>query len=160
MTENKEILSQLKAKRKSLENELNKLNKAIFALEPNPPHFMEWKVRALECIEGFNTYSQTAEILNCVFINDPQILEDDVLRKRYITGLSVALNDLCKTGVIKKFRLSRVKGDFYGFPDWFTSDGSLKKEFYGPRIMQMNRDVNAMMVTKMEAGTTAYSGMA
>lgn len=146
-----EILKDLKQKRKSLEAELTRVNKAIFALEPVPIQYMEWKRKAIECLNGFHSYSQTLDILSCVFNDTPDILEDEILRKRYVTGLSVALDDLCKTGVIKKFKLYRIKGNFYGFPHWFNEDGTLQKDFYNWLMLSMEQDVNHLLMNKEAA---------
>src|SRR5665213_424399 len=90
-----EILKDLKKERRDLEAKLTRVNKAIFALEPMPIQYMEWKQKAITCLSGFNHYCQTVDILKCVFENEPDLLDDELLRKRYVTGLSVALNDLC-----------------------------------------------------------------
>mgnify|MGYP001110023209 CR=1 FL=1 len=146
-----ELLKTLKKQRKALEAELTKVNKAIFALEPMPVQFIGWKDKALECLTNFNCYSQTVEILNCVFFENDEILQDDVLRKRYITALSVALLDMVKRGQLKMFKLYREKGSFYGFPQWFEENGNLKKKYYSQKMKNMNKDLNDFLLKDKEA---------
>lgn len=141
-----EVLKALKKQRTALEAELTKVNKAIFALEPMPVHFIGWKNRALECLNGFNCYTQTVDILNCVFCDSMQELDNEIIRKRYITALSVALLDMVKTGQLKMFKLYRVKGSFYGFPEWFEDDGKLKKKYYSDKMKNMNKDLNDFLM--------------
>jgi len=100
------VLSTLKSKKKELQGELDRVNKAIAALEPIPVQYMQWRVKAMDCIARQNRYIQTTEILNCVI---GKIDEKD-LRRKYINALSVALNYLCKDGELKKFSLKKEKG--------------------------------------------------
>lgn len=146
-----ELLKTLKKQRKTLEAELTKVNKAIFALEPMPMQFIGWKNKSLECFNNFGCYSQTVDILNCVFYDNPEILEDEVLRKRYITALSVALLDMVKRGQLKMFKLYREKGSFYGFPQWFEENGNLKKKYYSQKMKNMNKDLNDFLLKDKEA---------
>lgn len=141
-----QILTNLKKQRRLLEKELSRINKAIFALEPLPAQFMEWKQKALQFIADFKCYSQTSEILNFVFKDSPEILEDIIIRKRYTTALSVALNDLYKAKMINKFRLYRVRGDFYGLPEWFAQDGVLNKKYYSRKLIALNTNVNLLLM--------------
>ena len=146
-----EIIKDLKKKRKDLEAELTRVNKAIFALEPNPIQYMEWKEKALECLNGSKCYLQTLEILNCLFFDKIAVLEDEIKRKRYVTGLSVALNDLCKNNLIKKFHIYRIKGDFYGFPTWFKENGALKIEHFSRKLTMMNIDPETIEIVDKAA---------
>lgn len=142
MLEQKVILKSLKEQRKALEIELTKVNKAILALEPMPVEFVRWKEKSLACMKNFDCYSQTTEILECVFGDKKDILEDAALRRRHTTALSVALLEMVKTGKLKTFKLYRVKGSFYGFPEWFNKDGSLNKKYYSDKMKLLNTDAN------------------
>jgi hypothetical protein len=113
-------LSELKKEKKELEAKLKRINKALLALEPLPIQYMQWRVKALECIYAQDRYCQTTDILACVIGTE---ISDKELRRRYINALSVALSYLCKDGELKKFKLKKRKGDFYGFPDWFSEEG-------------------------------------
>lgn len=146
-----ELLKTLKVQRKKLEAELTKVNKAIFALEPMPVQFIGWKDKALECLNSFGAYTQTVDILNCVFFENEAILDDEILRKRYITALSVALLDMVKRGQLKMFKLYREKGSFYGFPHWFEENGNLKKKYYSQKMKNMNKDLNEFLLKDKEA---------
>ncbi|MEO5593449.1 MAG: hypothetical protein ABIR15_01265 [Chitinophagaceae bacterium] len=132
-----EILGDLKKERRRLKAELAKVDKAIFSLGAFPVHFMDWKQKALDCMDILNGYTQTAQVLEWVFAAEPKAMENEVLRRKYITALSVALNDLHKTGIIKKFRIPRVQGNFYGLPFWFNENGTLKKNYYGKKLGAM-----------------------
>jgi hypothetical protein len=120
MSDSKNIISTLKKEKKELEARLKKVNNALQALEPIPIQYMKWRVNALECIQIRDKYCQTSEILMCVIGKE---IEDKELRRRYINALSVALTYLCKDGELKRFKLKKRKGDFYGFPAWFSEDG-------------------------------------
>lgn len=124
-----DILSALKKEKRELEIQLSKVNNAIKGYEPVPIQYMKWRVRALECINGHEHFVQTSEILACTLEKKvyQQVIKDKELRKRYITGLSVALTYLCKDGELKKFYLKKRKGAFYGLPEWFESNGTPKE---------------------------------
>lgn len=121
---NDNILSSLKQEKKELEQKLSRVNKAILALEPIPVQYMQWRVKAMECIREKSKYIQTSEILECVMGK----IEEKDLRRKYINALSVALNYMCKDGELKKFSLRKRKGDFYGFPEWFDKHGLPTKD--------------------------------
>lgn len=146
MFEEKTILKNLKEKRKALEAELTKVNRAILALEPMPVEFMRWKEKALDCIKGFKCYCQTTDILECVFTDSEEMLEDAVFRRRHLTALSVALGEMVKTGKLKTFKLYRTKGNFYGFPQWFNSNGTLNKKYYSDKMRLLNTDANDWII--------------
>ena len=138
-----DVISNLKKQREFHLNEYKKIDRAIAALVPTPTQYMNWKEKALDCIRSNECYSQTADILLCVV--GKEVLKDEVLRRRYITALSVTLNELNKIGVLKKFRLKSVKGDFYGLAEWFTKNGSLKKEYYSTTIMNFEHRINELI---------------
>lgn len=142
MQKERAIIRDLKVQRKELESQLAKVNKAIAALEPVQLHTIGWKDKALECLQDFNCYTQTVDILNCVFYDKMEELENEVNRKRYITALSVALLDMVKTGELKMFKIPKVKGSFYGFPQWFDDNGNVKKKYYSKKMKNMNKDIN------------------
>ena len=119
----------LKKKRARLEHELVKVNKAIALLDTSVIHFMDWKQKALACMDEMVGCVQTSQILEWVFTGDPAKLENTVLRRKYITALSVALNSLNSEGLIKKFRLPGTQGHFYGLASWFTENGTLVKKY-------------------------------
>ena len=131
-----DALTQLKKEKKELEARLKLVSNAIIALEPVPIKYMQWGNKAIDCTRKKAHYIQTSEILTCVVGED--IEENKDLRKRYITALSVALNYLCKDGDLKKFKVRKLKGDFYGLPEWFNEDGSLKNEYLGERLTVTN----------------------
>ena len=141
-----EILGDLKKERKRLMAALAKVDKAILALGAYPVHFMDWKQKALDCMDILNGYTQTSQILEWVFADNPKAIKDEVLRRKYITALSVALNDLHKTGIIKKFWIPRVQGNFYGLPFWFNENGTLKKNYYGKKLGAMYKHDNELAV--------------
>ena len=136
----------LKKKRARLENDLVKVNKAIAALDTSGIHFMDWKQKALACMDAMDGCVQTSQILEWVFIDDAGKLKNTVLRRKYITALSVSLNSLHSEGLVKKFRLPGTQGHFYGLANWFTEDGSLAKKYFGKRLHLMFPDKTELTV--------------
>jgi hypothetical protein len=142
-----DILSALKKEKKELEKKLIQVNNAIKGYEPVPIQYMKWRIRALQCINGHKHFVQTAEILECTLEEEvyQQIIEDKELRKRYITGLSVALTYLCKDGELKKFYLKKRKGAFYGLPEWFESDGIPNESVLRKSVMIENKPLRDLL---------------
>jgi hypothetical protein len=52
-------------------------------------------------------------------------LENGERRRIYITGLSVALNNLQKNKQLCSLSIPGEKGSFYGLNEWFDHDGKL-----------------------------------
>ncbi len=146
-----ELLKALKKQHNALEAELAKVNKAIHALEPVEMHMMRWKDKAIECLNDFSHYCQTVDILECVYENNKEILDNEVTRKRHITALSVALLDMVKTGQLVMFKVRKTKGSFYGFPEWFEKDGSLKKKYLCKKLKKLNGSLSGLLITNKEA---------
>jgi len=146
-----ELLNALKKEHNALEAELAKINKAIHALEPVEMHLMRWKEKAIECLTDFSHYCQTVDILECVFENSKEVLENEVTRKRHITALSVALLDMVKTRQLMMFKVHTVKGSFYGFPEWFEKKGSLKKKYLSTKLKKLNGSLSGLLITNKVA---------
>ncbi len=146
-----ELLKALKKQHNVLEAELAKIDKAILALEPVEMHMMRWKDKAIECLNDFSHYCQTVDILECVYENSKEILDNEVTRKRHITALSVALLDMVKTGQLMMFKVRKTKGSFYGFPEWFERDGSLKKKYLSTKLKKLNGSLNELLITNKVA---------
>ncbi len=146
-----ELLKSLKKQHNALEAELAKVNKAILALEPVEMHLMRWKDKAIECFNNFSHYCQTVDILECVYENSKEILQNEVTRKRHITALSVALLDMVKTGQLMMFKVRKTKGSFYGFPEWFEKDGSLKKKYLSTKLKKLNGSLKKLLITNKVA---------
>lgn len=86
---------------------------------------LPWTEKSVECIRLFNEVVSTDEILRCIFSNRMDELADSFQRKGYITGLSVALNKLCKAGKLKNIKVKGVRGLMYGLPEWWNDNNEL-----------------------------------
>ena len=87
-----------------------------------------WTEKAKTCIENFNEFCSTHEILNCLFFDNKDELADPRKKRSYLVGLSVALSNLCNTGRLFKVVYTGVKGHFYGLIEW-TNEGTLIEEY-------------------------------
>jgi hypothetical protein len=85
-----------------------------------------WAAYSLDRIETANELLTTDEILQLIFVDRLNELKDMRNRKRYIASLSVALNKLEKSGRIIKIKVPKVKGLFYGLPQWKSESGELQ----------------------------------
>ncbi|MEP6750062.1 MAG: hypothetical protein ABJB86_20155 [Bacteroidota bacterium] len=145
MNNEDETVAALKTERRRLQAELARIDKALLDLNKAPIHFLNWKQKGLEFLEQAGCYSQSALMLQWVFSGAPGTLSSSYLRRKYITALSVALHDLNGQRIIKKFRVPKIQGDFYGLPAWFEQDGSLKKEYYGDTLIRRFPERNLLL---------------
>ena len=131
------IILELLEQKKSLEDtiqektkELQQVNTAIASLEGNiatTPRY-NWSENAMECIKTKGIFLQTTEILECTLF-DSDDLQDEKKKRNAIVGISVALNNLCSKGFLRKIVVQGVKGHFYGLPDWFEDVNTPKREY-------------------------------
>lgn len=84
----------------------------------------------------------TDEILRAVFLYRSDELTDPYKRKGYITGLSVALHNLCKNGKLFSHSVKGVKGLYYGLPQWHEADGELKSYYEYELKIKTDRIIN------------------
>lgn len=124
---------ELRSRKVELERELTKINKALSALEPIAIEPMQWKEKALNCLDSKDHICTTIEILECLMGAHEVKHLDDATRKRYITALSVMLLDQWKVSNVIKFNVKGFKGYFYGLPSWFDG-ASLKDKYYPKRL--------------------------
>lgn len=122
-----EILKQLYDQRQGLLGQINSLtkqyqqvNSAIQSLEGNIR--FNWTENALDCIRNRNKLLRTNDILECIMSSD--LLQDEHRRRNFTVALSVALGNLCKSGLLGKVVVTGEKGHYYGLAEWFK-DGSL-----------------------------------
>lgn len=131
------LLEVLKTRQKELkrmaehyELELKKINAAFKILADNCLKRVRWTSETINCFREKNEVLKTTDILFWIFRNDESELSIPKKRRIYLTGLSVALNNLVTGGKICKIMLSGQKGFFYGLEEWFENDRkTLKSEF-------------------------------
>jgi hypothetical protein len=102
------------------------LDDAIRILEGNPEKPVDWKNSAFNCLKDATYPLRTIDILNCMFFNEREKLDDEAKKKNYMAALSFALNNQCDKGVLIRTSIAGYKGYFYGLKDWFDKDGKLK----------------------------------
>lgn len=112
---------------------LTQVSNAVAYLTGSGRPKYNWTAAAINCIGNYEGLLQTSEILDQVF-NGMDELENDVKRRGYLVGLSIALNNLCASNRLRKIVLKGVKGHFYGLPDWFN--GEQPKVFYRDRLVK------------------------
>ncbi len=84
-----------------------------------------WTDMALDCLKKHNELLQTNEIL-AASLPAYQDENDERKKKAMNVGLSVALNNMCDNGTLRKVIIKGYKGHFYGLPHWFG-----EKALYG-----------------------------
>jgi len=140
----------------SLNKELLQINSIInsFDQPSGSPSRYNWSETAIECIKGHNRFLQTTDILECVL--DPETRKDEKKKKNATVGISVALNNLCSRGTLKKIVIQGVKGHFYGLPEWFNEDGSVKKEYLTNLLARHGQISEAL---KLDLATLVATGL-
>jgi len=108
-----------------LETELSTVNQQLY----KDNQFLSWKTKAINCIASYGQYVTTIDILRCVIGDEAYLNLSEKERKDNITKLSVNLNNLVKEGYVKKAKVNGLKGNYYGLPEWFQKNGSLKPEY-------------------------------
>lgn len=108
--------------------ELKKIDAAYRILADNSIRRIKWSNEAINCFNTENKHLKTVEILDWIFRNQSDELRVPLRRRIYITGLSVALNNLIKKGVIRKIEKPGQKGYSYGLSTWFEiGNNDIKK---------------------------------
>jgi hypothetical protein len=124
--ENQSEIAILKKKRDKHLADAAALDAAIKTLEGNSEKPIDWKNSALSCLRKHNFPLRTVDILNCMFINDPEKLDDPNKRRNYVNALSIALNNLSDRDFLGRISVQGFKGYFYGFKQLFYDDKNLQ----------------------------------
>lgn len=93
--------------------EISKIDNALSALNEIPPQRLNWTKEIMRCFESFPQPQKTTAILNYIFSDNLHELDNPQKRRLYITGLSVALMNLVKKGVLKSVAIPGEKGRLY-----------------------------------------------
>jgi hypothetical protein len=114
------VLNTLLTRRKELDEiashctfEIQKINAAIELIYEKPAKRINW---TKEVIQFFNLYPEkqkTKVILDWIFRDTKYELSDSTKRRLYITGLSVALMNMVKKGILKSYQVSGENGRYY-----------------------------------------------
>ncbi|MDN5284974.1 MAG: hypothetical protein JWR38_1248 [Mucilaginibacter sp.] len=118
----------LKQERSQLLIRVKALDKAIAALT-NQTSAIKWTERSLDCIQGKGHICLSAEILECLFLDEDVNLTDPKIRNNYMTGLSIALKNLVENENLKKISRPGIKGFYYGLPEWFDENNKVKTQY-------------------------------
>ena len=103
---------------------------------------IKWTNETLNCLALKNMPLKTVDILEAIFLNTPEELNSPERRRIYVTGLSVALNNLVSKKKVIKIKIPGEKGCFYGLPEWFDLDGiTLKKQYAEVLQIRMNKNL-------------------
>jgi hypothetical protein len=135
MGDNKEFIDNLKAKKEALEAQVAALQKEIRQLQNalvslgEDDSYVEWTKDALVCIGQAGRFVKTAEVLNCLFYDYPEELEDEKRKRNYMVALSIALNKMVQTGRLRKAVVTGVRGHYYGLPAWTDELGTPLPEY-------------------------------
>jgi hypothetical protein len=110
--------------------ELKKIESALFLFSGRPEKRISWTNEILRFFNENEGKSKTTEILQWIFAGSEPELGDAARRRTYITGLSVALMNLVKKGVIQSISLPGEKGRIYFMTDSTQQMGEDKKSTY------------------------------
>ena len=122
MQHQQSTLERLKEERDATYQRFLVLNRAIEQLEPPAVIMSGWKEKAIDCILSQGVFCQTVTILKLLLHPDEAILDSATIRKKYVTNVSAALNNLEREKKLVKFSIDKIKGDFYGLPKWMEKN--------------------------------------
>lgn len=128
-------LNNLKLK---LEKQLSKVNNAISALSEEKAEPIAWTIKAVDCIKNNNRPIPLSDILDCLFYDEPEKLEDKYRKTNYSKALSLALANLVKKEKLVSFSISGFKGYFYAMPEWCINSrvGYILKPKYKKKLKE------------------------
>jgi hypothetical protein len=109
------------------EAELRKINAAFQILSASAVKRVKWTREALQFLSEKKEMVQTVDILEWVFRDQSAELEIPGKRRIYLTGLSVALNNLFRNNKICRVMIPGKKGYYYGLSAWFENDRTTLK---------------------------------
>ena len=132
--------------------ELNNLNRAIASLAGNGQRY-NWTELAIGCITSNAKFLQTSDILECAIKQEDK--GDEKRKRNALVGLSVALNNLCSKGVLRKIVVKGVKGHFYGLIEWFNEDGSVKSSYIVNMMARYGKINDPLKMTNEEIAILA-----
>jgi hypothetical protein len=135
--ENKSEIEILKKKRDKHLSDAAALDAAIKVLEGNSDKPIDWKNSALSCLRKHNFPLRTVDVLNCMFVNDPEKLDDSNKRRNYVNALSIALNNLSDRGFLGRISVQGYKGYFYGFKQLFYDEKTLQPKIQADFMYQL-----------------------
>lgn len=120
LADNSGMVNTLKQRRIELQKlaaqcltEINKIDNALSAFNAKPGRRLNWTKEILIFFKSNPQPQKTTQILNWIFAGNQHELEDAEKRRIYITGLSVALMNLVKKGVLKSMVVPGEKGRLY-----------------------------------------------
>ena len=108
--------------------ELKRINSAIDSLLGNEDNAtrQNWSERGLNYICNHGVFVQTTDMLGEVLTTAD--LHDEKKRRSGLVSLSIALNNMCARGALRKIVIQGIKGHLYGLPEWFDENNRPKNE--------------------------------
>jgi hypothetical protein len=139
----------------NLQRELEQVKSVLGSIEGNPsPSRYSWSELALDCVRNRGVFLQTSEILECAVSKED--LADEKKRRNALVAASIALNNLCAKGVLRKVVVNGVKGHFYGLPEWFDEKGIIKQHQIANIMAKYGRITEPV---KMDLATMLAAGL-
>jgi hypothetical protein len=134
--------------------ELQQIDSAIASLQGNAQNATRynWSELALECIKKQGVFLQTNEIADKV-LDDNQELGDERSRRSVLVAISIAVNNLCLKGSLRKIVVQGVKGHFYGLPEWFENNHP-KKEYIANFMARFGKATSPLKLNIEDLGTS------
>lgn len=109
---------------------LKRVNKALSALTAESLAPNQWTKQAIVCLTHNQKMMTNAEILECLYFDNPEELNDKDKRRMLMTGLSVALGNMCESKVLFKRSAPGERGYYYGLSAWLEEDRETIKKKY------------------------------
>ncbi|RVT99764.1 hypothetical protein EOD41_15070 [Mucilaginibacter limnophilus] len=120
-------LAALYKKREEHQAIIAALDAEIRVLEDKQKKPVDWKNRAIDCLQTHNLPLRTLNILDYIVSNEPQLNTADPYKRRFqFQAVYATLNGQCEHGTLKRIAIPGFKGYFYGLNTWFNKDGKLK----------------------------------
>lgn len=147
----KELLKEEKEIEKRLSHDeahLKRIKEEIQGLHKSKPMRVNWSKLAVKYITESGVLLSSGHILDMV-AHDTSIQRDGIINaNNEIVAISVALNNLCENGVLRKLVVQGIKGHFYGLPEWFNKDDTIDNKYLLKVAEIINRKTKPVVMDK------------
>jgi hypothetical protein len=156
MTTKKKIenmnMDELKKKEKEMEKIVEDAEKYladirnyIGARKPKTMRY-NWSELAVKYIKQEGVLLQSTDIFHFILKNDAP--KDEAMEVSSIVALSIALNNLCSNGVLRKLVVQGVKGHFFGLPEWFNDNDTIDNKYLIKVAEKVNKATKPVYIDK------------